>query len=81
MDEIMFIVKEYDFKVIEDVCYGLLFEYKGKKLGIIGDVVMFSFFLNKNISIGEGGMLIINNEKIVFKVCLFCLYGMIIMLY
>ncbi len=61
MDEIMAIAKEYNLKVIEDACHGPLSEYKGKKLGTIGDIGCFSFFSNKNISTGEGGMLVTNN--------------------
>lgn len=63
MDEIMSIAAEYNLKVIEDACHGPLSEYRGKKLGTIGDIGTFSFFSNKNISTGEGGMLITNNEK------------------
>lgn len=61
MDKIMDLAKKYDLKVIEDACHGPLSEYKGKKLGTIGDIGCFSFFSNKNISTGEGGMLVTNN--------------------
>lgn len=61
MDEIMAIAKENNLKVVEDACHGPLSEYKGKKLGTIGDIGCFSFFSNKNISTGEGGMLVTNN--------------------
>ena len=81
MDEIMSIAKEYDLKVIEDACHGPLSEYKGKKLGTIGDVATFSFFSNKNISTGEGGMLITNNEKIASKARLLRSHGMTTMSY
>lgn len=53
MDEIMEIAKKHNLKVIEDACHGPLSEYKGKKLGTIGDCAAFSFFSNKNISTGE----------------------------
>ncbi len=64
MDKIMSIAKKHDLKVIEDACHGPLSEYKGNKLGTIGDIGCFSFFSNKNISTGEGGMMITNNEAI-----------------
>ncbi len=64
MDEIMAIAEEYNLKVVEDACHGPLSEYKGKKLGTIGDIGCFSFFSNKNISTGEGGMLV--TDKIEF---------------
>ncbi|MCF8384022.1 MAG: DegT/DnrJ/EryC1/StrS family aminotransferase [Chlorobium sp.] len=62
MDEIMRIARIHDLKVIEDACHGPLSEYGGRKLGTIGDVGCFSFFSNKNISTGEGGMLVTNDE-------------------
>jgi dTDP-4-amino-4,6-dideoxygalactose transaminase len=58
MKSIMAIAKKYNLKVVEDACHGPLSEYEGKKLGTIGDIGCFSFFSNKNISTGEGGMLV-----------------------
>lgn len=81
MDEIMDIAKKYDLKVIEDACHGPLSEYKGKKLGSIGDVATFSFFSNKNISTGEGGMLITNSDEIAAKARLLRSHGMTTMSY
>ena len=66
MDAIMTIAKDYNLKVIEDASHAPLSEYKGKKLGTIGDIGCFSFFSNKNISTGEGGMLI-TNDKIIYE--------------
>jgi dTDP-4-amino-4,6-dideoxygalactose transaminase len=63
MDRIMAIARKHNLKVLEDACHGPLSEYHGKKLGTIGDVGCFSFFSNKNISTGEGGMLVTNNEE------------------
>lgn len=81
MDEIMDIAKKHNLKVIEDACHGPLSEYKGKKLGTIGDVGCFSFFSNKNISTGEGGMLITNNEEMAKKARLLRSHGMTTMSY
>jgi dTDP-4-amino-4,6-dideoxygalactose transaminase len=81
MDEIMAIAKKHNLKVIEDACHGPLSEYKGKKLGTIGDVGCFSFFSNKNISTGEGGMLITNNEEMANKARLLRSHGMTTMSY
>ena len=81
MDEIMAIAKEYDLKVIEDACHGPLSEYKGKKLGTIGDCAAFSFFSNKNISTGEGGMFISNSEELANKARLMRSHGMTTMSY
>jgi len=81
MDEIMAIAKKHHLKVIEDACHGPLSEYNGKKLGTIGDVGCFSFFSNKNISTGEGGMLITNNEEMAKKARLLRSHGMTTMSY
>lgn len=81
MDEIMAIAKKHNLKVIEDACHGPLSEYKGTKLGTIGDCAAYSFFSNKNISTGEGGMLITNKKEIADKVRLLRSHGMTTMSY
>lgn len=81
MDEIMTIARKHNLKVIEDACHGPLSEYKGKKLGTIGDCAAFSFFSNKNISTGEGGMFITNNEKMEKAARLIRSHGMSTMSY
>ena len=81
MDEIMNVARKYNLKVIEDACHGPLSEYKGKKLGTIGDCATFSFFSNKNISTGEGGMFITNNEEMADKARLIRSHGMTTMSY
>lgn len=81
MDEIMAIAKKYNLKVIEDACHGPLSEYKGQKLGTIGDCAAFSFFSNKNISTGEGGMFISNNKELADKARLLRSHGMTTMSY
>lgn len=81
MDEIMAIAKRHNLKVIEDACHGPLSEYHGKKLGTIGDCAAFSFFSNKNISTGEGGMFISNNREMAEKARLLRSHGMTTMSY
>ena len=81
MDEIMTIAHKHNLKVIEDACHGPLSEYKGKKLGTIGDCAAFSFFSNKNISTGEGGMFISNNKEMADKARLLRSHGMTTMSY
>jgi len=76
MDAIMSIANKYKLKVIEDACHGPLSEYKGKKLGTIGDVGCFSFFSNKNLSTGEGGMLVTDNVNYFEKAKLLRSHGM-----
>lgn len=81
MDSIMATANKYNLKVIEDACHGPLSEYKGKKLGTIGEVGCFSFFSNKNISTGEGGMIVTNNEDYAKRIRLLRSHGMTTMSY
>ncbi len=64
MDEIMHFAKSNNLAVIEDCAQAPAAEYKGKKVGTIGDCGIFSFQESKNIMTGEGGMLITNDEEI-----------------
>jgi dTDP-4-amino-4,6-dideoxygalactose transaminase len=64
MDAIMAIAKKHNLYVIEDACHGHGGEYKGKKLGSIGDAGCFSFQSSKNLTCGEGGMIITNDDKL-----------------
>lgn len=66
MDEIKEIVEtsSFDIKIIEDCAHCLGGEYKGKKLGTIGDIGCFSFEAKKNITTGDGGMLATDIEEI-----------------
>jgi len=64
MDDIMRIAKKYDLYVIEDATEALGSEYKGNKVGTIGNIGCFSFNGNKLITTGAGGMLITNNDII-----------------
>ena len=56
MKRIMKISRKYKLKVIEDACHAPLSEYQGRKLGTFGVSSCYSFYSNKNISTGEGGM-------------------------
>ena len=63
MDTIMEIAKKHNLWVIEDAAQGVLASYKGQALGTIGDFGCFSFHETKNYSMGEGGALLIRDEK------------------
>lgn len=65
MDTIMDIAKRHDLFVIEDAAQGVMSTYKGKALGTIGDFGAYSFHETKNYSMGEGGALLIRDEKYV----------------
>jgi perosamine synthetase len=64
MDPVIEIAKKYKLKIIEDCAEAHGVEYKGKKVGSIGDVGTFSFFANKTITCGEGGMVVTNSSEI-----------------
>ncbi len=63
MDTIMEIAKRHNLLVIEDAAQGIMASYKGKALGAIGDMGCFSFHETKNFSMGEGGALLLQDEK------------------
>lgn len=63
MDTICNIAKKHNLVVIEDAAQGVMSYYKGKALGAIGDYGCYSFHETKNYSMGEGGAVLINNEK------------------
>ena len=63
MDTIMDIAEKYGLKVIEDAAQGIASTYKGSALGAIGDYGCFSFHETKNLSMGEGGALLIKNKE------------------
>ncbi|WP_369607921.1 dTDP-4-amino-4,6-dideoxygalactose transaminase [Helicobacter trogontum] len=65
MDKILEIAKKYNLFVIEDAAQGMGSFYKGRPLGSIGDLGCFSFHETKNVISGEGGALIINNERFI----------------
>lgn len=63
MDPIMKIAKEHDLVVIEDAAQAHGAEYKGKKVGCLGDMACFSFYPTKNMTTSEGGMITTNSEE------------------
>ena len=63
MDKIMELAEKYQLAVVEDAAQGMMASYKGKALGTIGDFGCFSFHETKNYSMGEGGALLIRDEK------------------
>lgn len=63
MDSIMKISRKYDIPVVEDAAQGVMASYNGKALGTIGDLGCYSFHETKNYTMGEGGALVINNDK------------------
>ncbi|KKR03408.1 MAG: 4-keto-6-deoxy-N-Acetyl-D-hexosaminyl-(Lipid carrier) aminotransferase [Microgenomates group bacterium GW2011_GWC1_39_12] len=71
MEEIQSIAKQHKLFIIEDAAHCIGAYYKGKMLGTIGDVGVYSFHGTKNICSGEGGMVVTNNKKLVEKMDIF----------
>ncbi|MDD1504951.1 dTDP-4-amino-4,6-dideoxygalactose transaminase [Lysinibacillus sp. CNPSo 3705] len=65
MDTIMQIAKKYNLMVVEDAAQGVNSYYKGKALGTIGHLGCYSFHETKNYNCGEGGALLINDDRLV----------------
>ena len=67
MDPVLKISKKYNLKIIEDCAEAHGVEYKGRKVGSIGDIGAFSFYANKTFTCGEGGMIVTNSKNIAEK--------------
>lgn len=64
MDPVLIIANKYGLKIIEDAAEMHGQTYKGKPCGSFGDISTFSFYANKHITTGEGGMIVTNDEKL-----------------
>lgn len=76
MDRILHTAKENRLFIIEDAAHAIESEYKGRKIGSIGDLTCFSFHPIKNMTTGEGGMVTTNNGKLADKIKILRLHGM-----
>lgn len=76
MDEIMKIAKKHKLLVIEDAAHAIESVYNGKKVGTIGDLACFSFYVTKNLMTAEGGMITLNDKKLADKIKVYALHGM-----
>lgn len=63
MDKILALAGKYNLAVVEDAAQGIMCTYKGKPLGSMGDYGCYSFHETKNYSMGEGGALLIRDQK------------------
>ncbi len=81
MDDVLAIATRHGLSVIEDAAHAPGASLDGKMLGAIGDVGCFSFFSNKNLSTGEGGMLVTDRKDIADKVRLQRSHGMTTLTY
>lgn len=76
MDELLELAKQHHLFVIEDAAEAHGAEYKGRRVGAIGDIGTFSFYGNKIITTGEGGMIVTNNDDLMRRIRLYKGQGM-----
>ncbi len=76
MDEIVSLCKDRNITLIEDCAHAPGAKYKGKSVGTFGKFGCFSFFTNKNLSVGEGGMIVSTDEKAIEEARLIRSHGM-----
>jgi dTDP-4-amino-4,6-dideoxygalactose transaminase len=62
MDLLLALARQYELAVIEDACEAIGAEYKGRKVGTLGDAAVFAFYPNKQMTTGEGGMIVTRQE-------------------
>lgn len=75
MDAIMALAKRHGLAVVEDAAHALPTEYKGRKVGTIGDITCFSFYATKTVTTGEGGMIATANDAWAERMRVMCLHG------
>ncbi len=76
MEEIMSLARKYNLLVIEDAAHGPGAKLNGTSCGVFGDCGCFSFFSNKNLATGEGGMIVTNRDDLAEKIKLIRSHGM-----
>jgi len=76
MERITALCKKHGLPLIEDCAHSPGADYKGQPLGTFGDIAAFSFFANKNIAVGEGGMVVTRNADLYEKLRLLRSHGM-----
>ena len=76
LDPLYAIAKKHSLRVIEDAAHAIGTEYKGRRIGSFGDVQVFSFHPNKNMTTGEGGCVATRDEKLASDVALLRFHGM-----
>ena len=77
LDELLKISQEHGIVLIEDAAHSLGSSYRGRPVGSIADITTFSFFPTKNITTGEGGAVVTNNESFARKARLFRSHGLV----
>ena len=75
MDELMSIAREYNLYVVEDAAHSVGAKYRGRPVGSIGDITCFSFYATKNLTTGEGGMVVTDQGELAERIRIMSMYG------
>ena len=75
MDDICRLAERYSMKIVEDAAHALPATYKGRMIGTIGDLTVYSFYVTKTIATGEGGMVVTENEEYAKRIRTMRLHG------
>ncbi len=76
LDPLYAIAKQHNLRVIEDAAHAIGTEYRGNRIGSFGDIQVFSFHPNKNMTTGEGGCVVTRDDKMAGDVGLLRFHGM-----
>lgn len=76
MDEIMALAKDHQLAIVEDAAHAVGTRYHGKMIGSLGNIACFSFYANKNLTTGEGGMVTTDDEALAEKIEVYRLHGL-----
>jgi len=76
MDQLLAIARSNDLRIIEDCAHAIETEYHGRKAGTLGDFGCFSFYATKNVTTGEGGMIITRRHDDLVRIKMLALHGL-----
>ena len=75
MEAIESIAEKHGLVIIEDAAHAIGAEYRGKKVGALGHLTCFSFYATKNLTTGEGGMVVTQDEELAQRIRVLSMYG------
>lgn len=75
MDRIQELAAEYEIKVVEDAAHAFPASYRGRQIGTIGELTVYSFYATKTISTGEGGMVVTDDDALASRIKVMRLHG------
>jgi dTDP-4-amino-4,6-dideoxygalactose transaminase len=76
MDPILEVAKRHGLLVLEDAAHAIETVYRSRKVGAIGDLTCFSFYVTKNVATGEGGMITTENDEYAARIETYALHGL-----